>query len=53
MEIITTYFSDFFRNRIDNGNYASDNVIAFVMPLFEEVLNFHEADFVWPFEKKE
>lgn len=53
MEITRTYFSNFLETAFDNGNYATDDVIAFVMPLFEEVLNFHEAGLVGPFEKKE
>ncbi|MBA4057729.1 MAG: DNA helicase, partial [Marivirga sp.] len=35
------------------GNYATDDVIAFIMPLFVEVLSFHEASLVGPFEKEE
>ena len=45
------YFNQFLETAFDNGNYATDDVIAFVMPLFEEVLSFHEEDLVAPFEK--
>ena len=47
------YFNSFLATAFDNGIYATDDVIAFVMPLFEEVLSFHEAGLVAPFEKAE
>ncbi|HTE09360.1 MAG TPA: AAA domain-containing protein [Chitinophagaceae bacterium] len=47
------YFHQFLETAFDKGNYATDDVIAFVMPLFEEVLSFHEAGLVGPFEKEE
>ncbi|MFM2326422.1 MAG: hypothetical protein RIR31_624, partial [Bacteroidota bacterium] len=47
------YFHQFLQTAFDNGNYATDDVIAFVMPLFEEVLSFHEANLVAAFEKEE
>ena len=53
METQKIYFHRFLETAFDNGNYATDDVIAFVMPLFEEVLGFHEADLVAPFEKEE
>lgn len=43
-------FEQFLETAFDNGNYATDDVIAFVLPLFEEVLSFHEAGLVAPFE---
>jgi len=43
-------FKDFLKNCFDNGNYSADDVVAFVMPIFEEVLSFHEAGLVAPFE---
>ncbi|MES2777959.1 MAG: AAA domain-containing protein [Bacteroidota bacterium] len=46
------YFHDFLENAFDNGHYATDDVIAFVMPLFEEVLSFHESNLVAPFENE-
>src|ERR1044071_6965367 len=47
------YFHKFLETAFDQGVYATDDVIAFVMPLFEEVLSFHEAGLVAPFEKDE
>ncbi|MCP9752085.1 AAA domain-containing protein [Ferruginibacter sp. HRS2-29] len=43
-------FRDFLKNCFDIGNYSADDVIAFVLPVFEEVLSFHEAGLVAPFE---
>jgi predicted DNA-binding WGR domain protein/DNA polymerase III delta prime subunit len=53
METQRIYFNRFLETAFDNGNYATDDVIAFVMPLFEEVLGFHEGGLVAPFEKEE
>lgn len=53
METPKIYFHTFLKTAFDNGNYTTDDVIAFVMPLFEEVLSFHEANLVAPFEKDE
>lgn len=50
MEQVREQFDDFLDNAFDNGLYATDDVIAFVMPLFEEVLGFHEAGQVAPFD---
>ena len=47
------YFHHFLQTAFDNGNYATDDVIAFLLPLFEEVLSFHESNQVAPFEKEE
>jgi superfamily I DNA and/or RNA helicase/predicted DNA-binding WGR domain protein len=47
------YFHQFLETAFDNGVYATDDVIAFILPLFEEVLSFHETDLVAPFEKQE
>ncbi|MBC7586903.1 MAG: DNA helicase, partial [Chitinophagaceae bacterium] len=49
----TTDFKKFLLTAFDNGEYATDDVIAFVMPLFEEVLSFHDDGLVAPFEKQE
>ncbi len=46
-------FSQFLETSYDNGDYATDDVIAFLMPLFEEVLSFHESGMVAAFEKEE
>lgn len=48
-----TTFKEFLEDAFDKGQYATDDVIAFVMPLFEEVLSFHENSLVAPFEKEE
>ena len=53
METQRIVFHQFLETAFDNGNYATDDVIAFVMPLFEEVLGFHEAGLVAPFEKEQ
>lgn len=53
METQKIYFHRFLETAFDQGMYATDDVIAFVMPLFEEVLSFHEAGQVAPFEREE
>ena len=53
MEATTTDFKKFLLTAFDNGEYATDDVIAFVVPLFEEVLSFHDDGLVAPFEKQE
>ncbi|MGB4776414.1 MAG: DUF4011 domain-containing protein, partial [Daejeonella sp.] len=50
MDTTKIYFHQFLETAFDNGTYATDDVIAFVLPLFEEVLSFHEAAQVAPFE---
>lgn len=47
------YFHEFLPSAFSNGNYATDDVIAFLSPLFEEVLGLHEAGLVAPFEYDE
>jgi superfamily I DNA and/or RNA helicase/predicted DNA-binding WGR domain protein len=46
-------FRHFLTSAFDHGHYSTDDVIAFVLPLFDEVLSFHESDMVAPFEKEE
>lgn len=53
MTPVKTYFKEFLETAFDNGNYATDDVIAFLLPLFQEVLGFHEAGLVAPFEREE
>lgn len=53
METPRLYFQQFLETAFDNGNYATDDVIAFVLPLFEEVLSFHETSLVAPFENQQ
>jgi len=52
METQKIYFHRFLETAFDNGNYATDDVIAFVLPLFQEVLSFHEARLVGSFKNE-
>jgi predicted DNA-binding WGR domain protein len=45
-------FKNFLTDAFAQGQYATDDVIAFVLPLFEEVLGFHENNLVAPFENE-
>jgi superfamily I DNA and/or RNA helicase/predicted DNA-binding WGR domain protein len=47
------YFKQFIETAFESGYYANDDIIAFVLPLFKEVLGFHEEGKVAPFEKEE
>ena len=49
-DIIT--FKTFLDTAYDKGQYATDDIIAFVIPLFEEVLSFHEQNEVAPFNRE-
>ncbi|MBK7884818.1 MAG: WGR domain-containing protein [Chitinophagaceae bacterium] len=51
MEVKAQLFKEFLENTFENGEYATDDVIAFVIPLFKEVSVFHEAGLVAPFEQ--
>lgn len=53
METNRIYFKDFLNTAFDKGDYQTDDVIAFVLPVFREVLSFHEEELVAPFEKTE
>ncbi|HVW60702.1 MAG TPA: DUF4011 domain-containing protein, partial [Puia sp.] len=53
MSSTRTYFREFLRNAFDKGDYTTDDVIAFVLPLFREVSGLHEAGQVAPFGKEE
>ena len=53
METNRISFKDFLRTAFDGGDYTTDDVIAFVLPLFREVLSFHESGKVGPFEREE
>ena len=48
-----TPFTDFLRTAFDKGDYSTDDVIAFVLPLFKDVLQLHESGLVAPFEREE
>jgi predicted DNA-binding WGR domain protein len=47
------YFRKFLRTAWENGNYTTDDVIAFVLPLFQEVCSLHEMGLVAPIGKEE
>jgi len=53
METNRNSFTVFLATAFDRGEYTTDDVIAFVLPLFRKVLGFHEAGLVGPFEKEE
>ena len=46
-----TTFQQYLQTAFTTGPWASEEVIAFVLPLFEEVLSLHENGLVAPFEK--
>lgn len=48
-----TTFQQYLQNAFAKGLFSTDEVIAFVLPLFEEVLSFHENNQVGSFEKAE
>src|SRR5262245_2775009 len=52
MSIPVQAFRAFLKQAFDNGDYATDDVIAFILPLCREVLGFHEAGMVAPFENE-
>ncbi len=52
-EMSRSQFADFLATAFDKGDYSTDDVIAFVLPLFKEVLSFHEAGQVGPFERED
>jgi superfamily I DNA and/or RNA helicase/predicted DNA-binding WGR domain protein len=53
METNRIFFNVFLPTAFDKGDYSTDDSIAFVMPLFREVLSYHEAGLVGPFEREE
>ncbi len=50
---VRTTFRTFLKSAFDKGDYATDDVIAFVLPLFEELLSFHELNQVASFENED
>jgi len=44
-------FQDFLRTAFLKGDYSTDDIIAFALPLFREVLRLHEAGWVAPFDQ--
>lgn len=53
MEQTRVTFAAFLETAFSNGDFSTDDVIAFVMPLFKEVLGFHEEGLVAPFENEQ
>lgn len=50
MEQTKFFFADFLKTAFNRGTYTTDDVIAFVLPLFEAVQQLHEQHMVAPFE---
>jgi superfamily I DNA and/or RNA helicase/predicted DNA-binding WGR domain protein len=48
-----TTFQQFLQSGFSRGVWSTDEVVEFVLPLFEEVLSFHEKGVVGSFEKPE
>jgi len=48
---VTTTFRQWLSTAFITGPWATDDVVAFILPLAEEVLSFHENGQVAPFEK--
>lgn len=46
-----TTFQQYLQSAYTSGSWSTDEVIEFVLPLFEEVLSFHESSQVGSFEK--
>ncbi len=46
-----TTFQQYLQSAFTTGSWSTDEVIEFVLPLFEEVLSFHENNQVGSFEK--
>src|SRR5580704_15984804 len=44
-------FETFLLSAFDEGDYSTDDAIAFVLPLFRKALGFHEAGLVAPFDR--
>jgi predicted DNA-binding WGR domain protein/DNA polymerase III delta prime subunit len=53
MEPARISFAEFLCTAFDKGDYSTDDVIAYVLPLFREVLHFHELGLVAPFETED
>jgi len=53
METNRISFKKFLPTAFDEGDYTTDDVIAFVLPLFRGVLGFHESGKVGAFESEE
>jgi predicted DNA-binding WGR domain protein len=44
-------FETFLLSAFDQGDYSTDDAIAFVLPLYRKALGFHEAGLVAPFDR--
>src|SRR5688572_27087709 len=51
MNMSTTTFEQFLQSGFARGIWSTDEVVEFVLPLFEEVLSFHEKGQIGSFEK--
>jgi DNA polymerase III delta prime subunit len=49
MEPTRRRFKDFLPTAFEKGDYSTDDVIAFVLPLFKKISGLHEAGLVAPF----
>src|ERR1700722_3461801 len=53
MEPTRRRFKDFLSTAFEKGDYSTDDVIAFVLPLFKKISDLHEAGLVAPFGNDE
>ena len=53
METNRISFREFLSTAFVNGDYATDDVIAFASPLFRQVLTYHEGNLVAPFDRED
>ena len=51
METTRISFEAFLLSAFDQGDYSTDDAIAFVLPLYRKALGFHEAGLVAPFDR--
>src|ERR1700722_865249 len=49
MEPTRRRFKDFLSTAFEKGDYSTDDIIAFVLPLFKKISGLHEAGLVAPF----
>jgi len=49
MEPTRRRFNNFLATAFDKGDYSTDDIIAFVLPLFKKISGLHEAGLVAPF----
>jgi predicted DNA-binding WGR domain protein/DNA polymerase III delta prime subunit len=49
MEPTRRRFKDFLSTAFEKGDYSTDDIIAFVLPLFKKISGLHEAGLVSPF----